>query len=160
MLLLLASVFVFVLVFVVTLFFNDVQFDGIESNHLQFRSTFLTTHDFALVRVQINVDISIAFRASSGRHSFILPALSEGRDSPVVGRAPLPCKQPKQSTRERWNLQHSFSLRFPSRSLRLCVRNTSEPLTRFFTQRRKVAKRSVWIPTPTATCETRIRPTR
>jgi hypothetical protein len=28
------------------------------------------------------MDISIAFRASSGRHSLILPALSEGRDSP------------------------------------------------------------------------------
>ena len=73
--LLLASVFVFVLVFVVTLFFNDIQFDGIESNNLQFRSTFLTANYFALVRVQINVDISIAFRASSGRHSLILPRI-------------------------------------------------------------------------------------
>ena len=68
-------VFVFVLVFVVTLFFYDVQFDGIESNNLQFRSTFFTANYFALVRVQINVDISIAFRASSGRHSLILPRI-------------------------------------------------------------------------------------
>src|SRR5574338_460250 len=104
-----SSVFVFVLVFVVTFFFYDIQFNRIESHDLKFRSTFLTTHDFALVRVQIHMDISIAFRASSGRHSLILPALSEGRDSPAVGRAPLPCKQPNQSTRERWNLQPSFS---------------------------------------------------
>jgi len=75
MLLLLALVFVLVLVFVVTFFFNDVQFDGIETNNLQFRSTFLTANYFALVRVQINVDISIAFRASSGRHSLILPRI-------------------------------------------------------------------------------------
>ena len=77
------SIFVFVLVFVYTFFFYNVQFDGIESNNLQFSSTFLTRHDFALVRVQINVDISITFRASSGRHSLFLPALSEGRDPPV-----------------------------------------------------------------------------
>lgn len=69
-----SSIFVFVLVFVVTLFY-DVQFDGIESNNFQFSSTFLTRHYFALVRVQINVDISIAFRASSGRHSLILPRI-------------------------------------------------------------------------------------
>ncbi len=69
------SIFVFVLVFVYTFFFYNVQFDGIESNNLQFRSTFFTRHYFALVRVQINVDISIAFRASSGRHSLILPRI-------------------------------------------------------------------------------------
>jgi hypothetical protein len=28
---------------------------------------------------------------------------------PTSGEHPLPCKQPNQSTRERWNLQHSFS---------------------------------------------------
>jgi hypothetical protein len=75
MLLLLASVFVFVLVFVETLFFYSIQFDRIESHDLKFCSTFFTTHDFALVRVQINVDISITFRASSGRHSLILPRI-------------------------------------------------------------------------------------
>ena len=76
-------VFVFVLVFVEPFFFYHIQFDGIESHNLEFRSTFFTRHYFALVRVQIHVDISIAFRASSGRHSLILPALSEGRDSPL-----------------------------------------------------------------------------
>src|SRR6476620_7701287 len=37
------------------------------------------------------------------------PAVGEGRDTPLIGRAPLPCKQPNQSTRERWNLQQYFS---------------------------------------------------
>src|SRR6185369_9183718 len=79
------SVFVFVLVFVETLFFYNIQFNRIEAHDLQFCSTLFTRHYFALVRVQIDVDISIAFRASSGRHSLILPALSEGMDSPVSG---------------------------------------------------------------------------
>jgi len=71
------SVFVLVLVFVVAFFFNNVQLDRIESHNLEVCSTLLTRHYFALVRVQIHVDISITFRASSGRHSFFLPALSE-----------------------------------------------------------------------------------
>jgi len=66
-------VFVFVLVFVDTFFFYNIQFDRIESHDFKFSSTFLTIHYFALVRVQIDVDISITFRASSGRHSLILP---------------------------------------------------------------------------------------
>ena len=102
------SVFVLVLVFVQTLLFHDVQLDGIESNNFQVSPTFFTRHYFALVRVQINVDISIAFRASSGRHFLFLPRKGEGRDTPRVGRASLPDKQPNQSTRERWNLQYSF----------------------------------------------------
>src|ERR1051325_10631739 len=36
------------------------------------------------------------------------PRYGEGRAIPPVGRGPLPCKQPNQSTRERWNLQYSF----------------------------------------------------
>src|SRR6185369_362606 len=117
------SVFVFVLVFVETLFFYDIQFDRIEAHDLQFCSTLFTRHYFALVRVQINVDISITFRASSGRHCLILPALSEGRDSPVSGEYPLPCKQPNQSTRERRNLQPSFSeIIGPCLLTFLCVR--------------------------------------
>jgi len=71
-------VFVLVLVFVVAFFFYNVQLDGIESHDFKVCSTLFTRHYFALVRVQINVDISITFRASSGRHSFFLPAaLSE-----------------------------------------------------------------------------------
>ena len=64
------SVLVFVFVFVEALFFNNIQFDRIESDHLQIGSTFFTRHYFALVRVQINMNISITFRASSGRHLF------------------------------------------------------------------------------------------
>ena len=67
------SILVLVFVFVVRFLFDDVQFDRIESNYLQFRSTLFTSNDFALVRVQINVNISITFRASSGRHCFFLP---------------------------------------------------------------------------------------
>src|SRR5215813_9334780 len=56
------------------------------------------------------MNISITLRASSGRHFFFLPPqnVGEGRILPAVGRAPQPCKQPSQSTRERWNLQQSF----------------------------------------------------
>src|ERR1051325_7928162 len=36
-------------------------------------------------------------------------ALGKGRVTPASGEHPLPCKQPNQSTRERRNLQHSFS---------------------------------------------------
>src|SRR6185369_14389189 len=108
---------------------------------------------------QINMDISIAFRASSGRHSLILPALSEGRDSPVSGEHPLPCKQPNQSTRERRNLQPSFSeIIGPSLLTFLCLcdfASLREILLKrsrgFLTQRRKDAKKSVWIPTPDST---------
>lgn len=64
------SIFVFVFVFVVAVLFNDIQLDGIEPNDFQISSTFFTRHYFALVRVQINMDISITFRASSGRHLF------------------------------------------------------------------------------------------
>ena len=67
------SVLVFVLVFVETFLFDNVQFDGIESNYFEFCPTLFTRHNFALVRVQINVNISITFRASSGRHCFFLP---------------------------------------------------------------------------------------
>src|SRR5215213_10282041 len=100
------SEFVFVLVFV-DLLFDNVQLDGIESNNFQVSSTFFARHNFALVRVQINVDISIAFRASSGRHSFILPALCEAGYTPSR-ESTSTCKQPNQSTRQRWNLQQSF----------------------------------------------------
>ena len=149
------SVFVFVLVFVHPLFFYDIQFDRIEAHDLQFCSTLFTRHYFALVRVQIDVDISITFRASSGRHSLILPALSEGRDSPLSGEYPLPCKQPNQSTRERRNLQQSFSeiigprqVTFLCRkirmvffaSLRLCGRNPLERFRRIFPQGAKTQR--------------------
>src|SRR5215217_171860 len=107
------------------------------------------------------MDISITFRASSGRHSLILPALSERQGFPRVGRAPLPCKQPNQSTRERGNLQQSFSRIIGPRhvtflcrkirivffaTLRLCGRNPRERFRRILPQRRKDAKKSVWIP--------------
>src|ERR1044072_2604644 len=36
-------------------------------------------------------------------------AIGEGKVTPQSGEHPLPCKQPNQSNRERWNLEHSFS---------------------------------------------------
>src|ERR1041385_327086 len=80
------------------------------------------------------------------------PRYGEGRAIPPVGRGPLPCKQPNQSTRERWNLQQSFSLRLCAFAREIFV-SASEV---FLTQRRKVAKKSVWIPTPAATYQTPI----
>src|SRR3954454_6957654 len=102
-------VLVFVLVFVETLFFDNIQFNRIESNYFKLSSTFFTINYFALVRVQINVNISITLRASSGRHCFFLPAIvGEGRVRPRSRESTATCKQPGQSTRERWNLQQSF----------------------------------------------------
>src|SRR5215213_10485405 len=37
------------------------------------------------------------------------PALSERQGYTPIRGEPLPCKQPNQSTRQRWNLQYSFS---------------------------------------------------
>ena len=109
------SVLIFVFVFVVTLFFDNIEFDRIESNYFKLSSTLFTSHNFALVRVQINVNISITLRASSGRHFFFLPPqLSmKGRARPRRREAPQPGKQPGQSTRGRWNLQQSFWSRDP-----------------------------------------------
>jgi len=68
-----ALILVFVLVFVVTLFFHNVLIVWIQSHYFELRSTLFTINDFALVRVQIYVNISITLRASSGRHCFFLP---------------------------------------------------------------------------------------
>jgi len=63
---------VLVLVFVIVLFFDDIQLNGIETHDFQTSPAFVARNDIALVCVQINMDISITFRASSCRHLLYL----------------------------------------------------------------------------------------
>jgi len=58
---------VLVLVFVVV-FFDNVQFDGIEADDFQLNSTLFTINYLAFVRVGIDVHVSFAFGTCSGRH--------------------------------------------------------------------------------------------
>ena len=66
------SEIVVVLVIIQVFFFNNVQFDWIQTHYFQGCSAFVTRNRFALIRVHIHVDIGIAFRASSCRHFFYL----------------------------------------------------------------------------------------
>ena len=62
-----------ILVFVlVVIFFNDIQFDRVESDELQIGSAFLARKDIALICVRIDVDIRVAFGACSGWHFLYL----------------------------------------------------------------------------------------
>jgi len=63
----LLSEFVFVFVLVV-IFFNNIEFDGIEADDLQIGSALFTRENIALVRVGIDMDIGIALGTCSGRH--------------------------------------------------------------------------------------------
>ena len=58
---------VLILVFVVV-FFDNVQFDGIEADDFQLNSTLFTINYLAFVRVGIDVNVSFAFGTCSGRH--------------------------------------------------------------------------------------------
>ena len=58
---------VLILVFVVV-FFDNVQFDGIEADDFQLNSTLFTVNYLAFVRVGIDVNVSFAFGTCSGRH--------------------------------------------------------------------------------------------
>ncbi len=83
---LLLELFVFIIL-VEVFFFDDVQFDGIESNYFQLSSTLFARNCVALVRVRINMDIGIAIGACSGRH-FVLPP-SQMVDRTERGTAPV-----------------------------------------------------------------------
>ena len=50
------------------LFLNNIKLDRIETYYFQISSTLFTRDNFALVGIHINMDIGIAFGASSGRH--------------------------------------------------------------------------------------------
>ncbi len=61
------SKLILVLVFV-EVFFDNVQFDGIEADDFQLNSTLFTVNYLAFVRVGIDVHVSFAFGTCSGRH--------------------------------------------------------------------------------------------
>jgi len=58
---------ILILVFVVV-FFDNVQFDGIEADDFQLNSALFTINYLAFVRVGIDVNVSFAFGTCSGRH--------------------------------------------------------------------------------------------
>ena len=58
---------VLVLVFVVV-FFDNVQFDGIEADDFKLNSTLFTINYLAFVRVGIDMNVGFAFGTCSGRH--------------------------------------------------------------------------------------------
>ena len=63
-----SSVLIFVFVFVVIIFLDDVQFNRIEAHDLQLNSTLFAFDHLAFVRVSIDMDFGFAFRTRSGRH--------------------------------------------------------------------------------------------
>jgi len=65
-------VLVFVLVLVIIFFFDDIQLDGVEADDFKTGPTFVARNDIALVCVYINMNIGVAFRASSSRHFLYL----------------------------------------------------------------------------------------
>ena len=61
------SKLILVLVFV-EVFFDNVQFDGIEADDFQLNSTLFTINYLAFVRVGIDMNVGFAFGTCSGRH--------------------------------------------------------------------------------------------
>lgn len=55
-------------VIVVIFFFNDVQFDWVQSYNFELESTFFAIHRLAFVHIRIDVNFGFTFRARSGRH--------------------------------------------------------------------------------------------
>ena len=66
------SILVLVFIFVVVLFFDDIQLDGIQANNLKLKPALFTFDDLAFVDVGIDVHIGFAFWATSSRHLIYL----------------------------------------------------------------------------------------
>jgi hypothetical protein len=64
------SEFVFVIVIVQIFFFNDIQFDRVETYYFELDPTFLTGNTFAFIRICIHMDVSFTLRTCSSRHFF------------------------------------------------------------------------------------------
>ena len=60
----------FLIIFVVVefVFFDDVEFDWIESDDFEFRTALFAGDSISLVGVRINVNVGVAFGACSGWH--------------------------------------------------------------------------------------------
>ena len=70
------SVFLFfiIVVEIVAVFLNDVEFYGIESHYFQTHSAFVARHDVAFIRVRVNMYVGLTIWARSGRHFPLPPA--------------------------------------------------------------------------------------
>jgi hypothetical protein len=66
------SEFIVIVVIVERFFLDQIQFHWIQTHDFELNSTLFTIHGLALVYVEINMDISIAFRTRSGRHFYYL----------------------------------------------------------------------------------------
>ena len=62
------SEFILIVVIIDRFFLDQIQFDWIQTYDFELNSTLFTIYRLALVHVEINVDVSIAFRTRSGRH--------------------------------------------------------------------------------------------
>ncbi len=62
------SIFIVIVVIVELLFFDDIEFNGIQANNLQLDTTLFAINHFAFVHVGLHVNIGVAFWARSGRH--------------------------------------------------------------------------------------------
>jgi hypothetical protein len=60
--------FVFFVVVIQFVVFNDVEFDRVEADDFEFRTALFARDRIALIGVRINVHIRIAFGACSGWH--------------------------------------------------------------------------------------------
>lgn len=70
------KIFIIIIVVVKLVFFNDVEFNWIESDQFQISPALFARDDVTLVRVRINMDIRITFGARSCGHFPIPPALA------------------------------------------------------------------------------------
>jgi len=61
-----------VIVVIERFFLDEIQFNRIQTDDFELNSTLFTIHCLAFVHVEINVDVSITFRARSCRHFFYL----------------------------------------------------------------------------------------
>ncbi len=62
------SEFIIIVVIVERFFLDQVQFNWIQTDDFELNPTLFTIHHLTFVHVEINVDVSVAFRTRSGRH--------------------------------------------------------------------------------------------
>ena len=67
-----SSEFILIVVIIKGLFLDQIQLDRIQTYDFELNSTLFTIYRLAFIHIEIDVDVSIAFRTRSGRHFFYL----------------------------------------------------------------------------------------
>jgi hypothetical protein len=62
------SKLIVVIIVVHSLFFNEVEFDGIEADNFQLHAALFTIDNLAFIRFDVDMDIAFTFGTRSGRH--------------------------------------------------------------------------------------------